>query len=136
VLAREVEVDGTPFGRYLLIEMIGAGGMGEVWRVHDTAANNRIVAIKLLPPHLAGDTTFVARFRREADAAAQLNNPHIIPIHSYGEIGGRLYVDMRFVEGRDLAEVLAAGSQPAAHETQARQAPDPSGRWPVVAQLS
>src|ERR1700739_4347693 len=102
-------VDGTPFGRYRLIELLGRGGMGEVWRAYDTASNNRTVAIKLLPPHLAGDSTFVQRFRREADAAAQLNNPHIIPIHQYGEIDGRLYVDMRLIEGRDLQEVLADG---------------------------
>jgi serine/threonine protein kinase len=102
-------VEGTPFGRYRLIELLGRGGMGEVWRAHDTAANNRPVAIKVLPPHLAADDMYVARFRREADAAAQLNNPHIIPIHNYGEIDGRLYVDMRLVEGRDLSEVLAEG---------------------------
>src|SRR5262249_12088221 len=65
--------------------------------------------IKVLPPHLAGDTMYMARFRREADAAAQLNNPHIIPIHNYGEVDGRLYVDMRLVEGRDLQAVLADG---------------------------
>jgi serine/threonine protein kinase len=102
-------VDGTPFGRYRLIELLGRGGMGEVWRAHDTATNNRTVAIKLLPPNLAQDDTFVRRFRREADAAAQLNNPHIIPIHNYGEIDGRLYVDMRLIEGRDLQQVLADG---------------------------
>jgi serine/threonine-protein kinase len=102
-------VEGTPFGRYRLIELLGRGGMGEVWRAHDTAANNRTVAIKLLPAHLAADDMFVARFRREADAAAQLNNPHVIPIHQYGEIDGRLYVDMRLVEGRDLQEVLNEG---------------------------
>jgi serine/threonine protein kinase, bacterial len=102
-------MDGMPFGRYRLIELLGRGGMGEVWRAYDTAANNRTVAIKLLPPHLAGDSTFVQRFRREADAAAQLNNPHIIPIHNYGEIDGRLYVDMRLIEGHDLHEVLADG---------------------------
>src|ERR1700758_5013650 len=100
--------DGTPFGRYRLIELLGRGGMGEVWRAHDTATK-RIVAIKLLPPHLAGDKTFVQRFRREAEAAAQLNNPHIIPIHYYGEIDGRLYVDMRLIEGCDLQAVLAEG---------------------------
>jgi serine/threonine-protein kinase len=97
------------FGRYHLIELLGRGGMGEVWRARDSATNNRTVAIKVLPPHLAGDAAFVARFRREADAAAQLNNPHIIPIHNYGEIEGRLYVDMRLIEGRDLQQVLADG---------------------------
>ena len=102
-------VEGTPFGRYRLIELLGRGGMGQVWRAYDTATNNRIVAIKLLPPHLASDSTFVQRFRREADAAARLNNPHVIPIHTYGEIDGRLYVDMRLVEGHDLQEVLAGG---------------------------
>ena len=98
-----------PFGRYRLVELLGRGGMGEVWRAHDTATNNRTVAIKLLPPHLASDSTYVQRFRREADAAAQLNNPHIIPIHTYGEIDGRLYVDMRLIEGRDLQAALADG---------------------------
>lgn len=102
-------VRGRPFGRYRLIELLGRGGMGEVWRALDTEANNRTVAIKLLPAHLAGDSSFVQRFRREAEAAAQLNNPHIIPIHNYGEIDGQLYVDMRLVEGRDLQHVLAEG---------------------------
>ena len=101
-------MDGTLFGRYRLVELLGRGGMGEVWRAHDTATN-RTVAIKLLPPHLAADDTFVRRFRREAEAAAQLNNPHIIPIHTYGAIDGRLYVDMRLIEGRDLQTVLADG---------------------------
>ncbi len=101
-------MDGESFGRYRLQELLGRGGMGEVWRAYDTATN-RVVALKLLPAHLADDDTFVRRFRREAEAAAQLNNAHVIPIHSYGEIDGRLYVDMRLIEGRDLAEVLSAG---------------------------
>lgn len=104
-------MQGTPFGRYRLQNMTGQGGMGEVWRAYDTETN-RMVAIKLLPPQLATDQTFVQRFRREAEAAAQLNNPHIIPIHNYGEIDGRLYVDMRLVEGRDLEEKLANGPLP------------------------
>src|SRR4029077_5845071 len=78
-------VEGTAFGRYRLQELLGRGGMGEVWRAHDTATN-RVVATKVLPSHLAHDDTFVQRFRREAEAAAQLNNPHVIPIHNYGEI--------------------------------------------------
>src|SRR3984893_2329447 len=102
-------VEGTPFGRYRLIELLGRGGMGEVWRAFDTATNDRTVAIKLLPPNLAQDDTFVQRFRREAEAAARLNSPHVIPIHDYGEIDGRLYVNMRLIEGRDLQTVLAEG---------------------------
>jgi serine/threonine protein kinase, bacterial len=99
------DAEGTPFGRYRLIELLGRGGMGEVWRAHDTATN-RAVAIKVLPPHLAQDDMFVQRFRREAEAAARVNSPHIIPIHDYGEIDGRLFVNMRLVEGRDLQELL------------------------------
>ena len=101
-------MDGTPFGRYRLMELLGRGGMGEVWRAFDTDTD-RIVALKHLPPHLSEDEEFQRRFRREAHAAAQLNDPHVIPIHHYGEIDGRLYVDMRLIEGRDLQSVLADG---------------------------
>jgi serine/threonine-protein kinase len=104
----EADVDGTAFGRYRLLQVLGRGGMGEVWRAHDTATD-RVVAVKLLPAHLADDESFVQRFRREAHAAARLNSPHVIPIHNYGEIDGRLYVDMRLIEGRDLQTVLADG---------------------------
>lgn len=101
-------MDGTPFGRYRLIKLLGRGGMGEVWRAYDTDTD-RIVAIKLLPGHLSDDAEFQRRFRREAHAAAQLNSPHVIPIHHYGEIDGHLYLDMRLIEGRDLSAVLAEG---------------------------
>lgn len=101
-------VDGESFGRYRLVELLGRGLKGEVWRANDTATN-RAVALKLLPAHLAEDETFQKRFRREARAAAQLNEPHIVPIHNYGELEGRLYVDMRFIEGRDLQTVLQHG---------------------------
>jgi serine/threonine protein kinase, bacterial len=101
-------VEGTAFGRYRLLELLGRGGMGEVWRAHDTVID-RIVAVKVLPAHLAQDEMFLQRFRREAHAAARLNNPHVIPIHNSGEIDGRLYVDMRLIEGRDLETVLADG---------------------------
>jgi len=94
-------VEGTPFGRYRLIEVLGRGGMGEVWRAFDTETQ-RVVAVKVLPPNLANDPTFERRFRREALAAAGLTDPHVVPIHHFGEIEGRLYVDMRLIEGRDL----------------------------------
>lgn len=101
-------LSGSEFGQYRLIELLGRGGMGEVWRAFDTVTD-RIVALKVLPAHFADDAVFKERFRREAHAAAQLNEPHVIPIHTYGEIDGRLFVDMRLIEGRDLDAVLAEG---------------------------
>ena len=101
-------MEGTPFGRYQLIELLGRGGMGEVWKAFDTATQ-RVVAVKVLPAQLAADPVFEKRFRREAFAAASLNNPHVVPIHNFGEIEGRLYVDMRLIEGEDLEHVLARG---------------------------
>jgi serine/threonine protein kinase len=101
-------VDGTPFGRYRLVEVLGRGGMGEVWRAFDTGTD-RVVALKVLPANLAQDPSFEQRFRREAHAAARLHNPHVVPIHDYGEIDGRLFVDMRLIDGRDLQAVLTDG---------------------------
>ncbi len=106
-------VDGTPFGRYRLIELLGRGGMGEVWRAYDTETQ-RVVAVKVLPANLASDPTFEQRFRREALAAAGLTDPHVVPIHNFGEIDGRLYVDMRLISGRDLQAIIAEGVLPPA----------------------
>ena len=101
-------MEGTPFGRYRLVELLGRGGMGEVWKAFDTATQ-RVVAVKVLPPQLAADPVFEKRFRREAFTAASLNEPHVVPIHNFGEIEGRLYVDMRLIEGEDLQHVLKQG---------------------------
>ena len=101
-------MEGAPFGRYRLVELLGRGGMGEVWKAFDTATQ-RVVAVKVLPAQLASDPTFEERFRHEAFAAASLNNPHVVPIHNFGEIEGRLYVDMRLIEGQDLEHLLADG---------------------------
>ncbi len=95
------------FGPYELRSLLGRGGMGEVHRAHDTE-QSREVALKLLPRHLAGDAAFVERFRNESFAAARLTDPHVVPIHRFGEIDGRLYIDMRLVEGSDLSRTLAA----------------------------
>ena len=91
-------MDSTPFGHYQLQKLIGRGGMGEVYQAYDSDTD-RIVALKVLPPHLAQDSTFQERFRRESHAAAGVSNPHVVPIHGYGEIDGRLYLDMRLGEG-------------------------------------
>jgi serine/threonine protein kinase len=93
------------FGHYQLQGLLGRGGMGQVFRAHDTVTD-RMVALKVLPAHLAEDDEFQQRFRREARIAASLNDPHLVPIHSYGEIDGRLYVDMRLIEGRDLLQYI------------------------------
>jgi serine/threonine protein kinase len=93
------------FGHYKLLTMLGKGGMGEVWRAHDTDTD-RVVALKVLPATLADDDLYRERFLREAQIVSRLNNPFVVPIHRYGTIDGRLYVDMRLVEGRDLATLL------------------------------
>jgi len=101
-------VEGTAFGRYRLVSLLGRGGMGEVWRAYDTGTD-RVVALKVLPVNFAQDPKFLQRFRREAHAAARLQHPHVVPIHDYGEIDGQLFVDMALIEGRDLDSVVADG---------------------------
>src|SRR6185437_4705869 len=107
-MARGLPVDEVEFGRYRLLSLLGEGGMGEVWRAHDTITD-RVVAIKVLSAKLSRDDEFQRRFRREAHAAARLETPHVVPIYDYGEIDGRLFVCMRLINGRDLAVMLDNG---------------------------
>ncbi|MCV7070578.1 transporter substrate-binding domain-containing protein [Mycobacterium rufum] len=104
-------MNATPFGHYRLEKLIGQGGMGEVYRAYDTKTD-RVVALKVLPFHMAADATFQHRFRRESQAAAGLNDPHVVPIHGFGEIDGRLYLDMRLIEGRNLGTILQEADKP------------------------
>jgi serine/threonine-protein kinase len=99
------EPAGPRFGPYILTSVLGRGGMGVVYRAFDTV-KGRTVALKVLIPELATDRAYQDRFRRESKRAARLSEPHIIPIHDYGQIDGRLYIDMRLVEGIDLATLL------------------------------
>lgn len=82
--------------------------MGLVWRAYDTVID-RIVALKILSADISRDEVFQRRFRREAHAVARLNSPHIVPIHTHGEIDGRLFLDMRLIDGKDLQSVLDSG---------------------------
>lgn len=95
------------FGPYRLEALLGRGGMGEVFRAYDND-HDRLVALKRLAAHLADDPEFQGRFRREARLAAKLRNPHIVPIHRFGELDGHLFIDMRFIDGYDVAELIDA----------------------------
>jgi hypothetical protein len=101
-------VEPEVFGHYRVDALIGRGGMGEVHRAYDTR-RDRHVALKRLLRELATDEQYRARFQRESALAAKLNEPHIVPIHDYGEIDGQLFIDMRLVEGGDLADLIADG---------------------------
>ncbi len=98
---------GTRFGPYELKSLIGVGGMGEVYRAYDTV-KDRTVAVKVLRAEMAADPGFQERFRRESRMAARLQEPHVIPVHDFGDIDGVLYIDMRLVDGASLKDELRA----------------------------
>ena len=98
--------EGEQFGQYLLRRLVGRGGMGDVYEAEDTV-RERIVALKLMSATLSGDPVFRARMQREARTAGRLQEPHVVPIHDFGEIDGQLYVDMRLIDGSDVATMLS-----------------------------
>src|ERR1700742_1049281 len=92
-------------GNYRLDRLLGVGGMGEVYQAYDTQ-RDRFVALKLLPEVFSGDQEYLKRFQRESHVAARLREPHVIPIHDFGEINGQLFIDMRLVDGADIRTML------------------------------
>ena len=92
-------------GRYELTHLIARGGMAQVYRAMDRQLE-RPVALKVLFPELSVDRTFVERFRREAQAAANLSHPNIVPVFDWGEDEGSYFIVMEYVEGRPLSAVL------------------------------
>ena len=91
--------------RYQVTHLIARGGMAMVYRAHDLLLN-RAVALKILYPELSVDTNFVERFRREAQAAANLSHPNIVPVFDWGEEDGTYFIVMELIEGTSLAELL------------------------------
>jgi rhodanese-related sulfurtransferase len=102
---------GTLLGPYEILAPLGVGGMGEVYRGHDTKLH-RDVAIKVLLPAVANDPDRLARFGREAQVLAALNHPNIAHIHGLEESGGILALVMELVEGEDLSQRIARGALP------------------------
>jgi YVTN family beta-propeller protein len=97
-------------GNYHLDCLLGSGGMGKVYKAYDTQ-RDRYVALKLLPEALSGDPEYIERFRRESNVAARLREPHVIPIHDFGEIDGQLFIDMRLVDGADIGLLLGTNGR-------------------------
>ena len=103
---------GETIGQFDIVELLGRGGMGAVYKARE-AALDRFVALKVLPAGLAADSSFVRRFEREARAAAAVHHPNIVQIHAVGQDRGHRYIAMEFIDGETLADVLTrAGAVP------------------------
>ena len=126
---------GEQLGPYTVLGQLGAGGMGEVYRAHDTRLG-RDVAIKVLSPHLAATPEVRARFEREARTISQLNHPHICTLFDVGHQEGVDYLVMELLEGQTLAHRLEKGPLPVAEVlllgTQIAEALDRAHRAGVV----
>ena len=101
----EAGLSRSRFGDYQILDELGAGGMGKVYRARDVSLE-RVVALKVLPAGHAKDPTFVQRFVKEARAAARLNHPNIVQIYNFGSVEGTYYLAMEFVDGRSLGSHL------------------------------
>src|SRR5262245_5955414 len=102
---------GTRLGSYEILSLIGAGGMGEVYRAQDSRLK-RAVAVKIVPEAMSGEPERIFRFEREAELLASLNHPNIATVHDFEEADGRRFLVMELVEGETLAERLKRGPLP------------------------
>ncbi len=102
---------GTQINQYTIVEHIGRGGMADVWSARDTRLN-RMVAIKTIAHGLSPEVDPVALFKQEAQTIAQMEHPHILPVHDFGDFQGQLYIVMRYMAGGSLEDMLAKGPLP------------------------
>jgi hypothetical protein len=102
-------MDPAMLGPYRLVAVLSRGPSATVYRALDTSHDDREVALKVFAPPLSADAAFRERFRRDAGLLSALREPHVVPIHRYGEIDGALYLDMRLVRGPSLADILRTG---------------------------
>ncbi|WP_232663131.1 hypothetical protein [Pseudonocardia sp. TRM90224] len=96
-------------GPYRLLGLLSTSERAQVFRATDRRHDDRVVALKVFSPVLSADAEFCERFRRDAAALSALREPHVVPVHTYGELDGALFLDMRLVSGATLAELRAAG---------------------------
>ncbi|MDP7705434.1 MULTISPECIES: serine/threonine-protein kinase [unclassified Mycobacterium] len=96
---------GSTFGPYHLKRLLGRGGMGEVYEA-EHSVKGWTVAVKLMSETVSSDPVFRERMKREARIAGRLKEPHVVPIHDYGEIDGQMFLEMRLIEGTDLDSLL------------------------------
>lgn len=101
----EIDLSGKTLGTYKILSMLGRGGMAVVYKAHELSLN-RFVALKVIGRHLSEDPAFVKRFKREAQAAAQLNHRNIVQIYAIGEQEGTHYFSMEYVKGKTLDQII------------------------------